>query len=152
MEQYLEAADKVLDAAIVNGRKPWMVKKRFTIKDEKSVSPKGSVYRHLDDSVGVEGLRPDGVLGARHAEEDHRAHAEVGQFGDLLAQALPGVLHHAGQRGDRLRFVDPLAHEQRGDEAADVEPGLGDEIAQRGGAAQAARAGNGEQTCHGRES
>lgn len=53
MEQYLEAADKVLDAAIVNGRKPWMIKKRFNIKDEKSVRPKGSVYRHLEDSVAI---------------------------------------------------------------------------------------------------
>jgi mono/diheme cytochrome c family protein len=53
MEQYLEAADKVLDAAIVNGPKPWMIKKRFDIKDEKSVNPKGSVYRHLDDSVAI---------------------------------------------------------------------------------------------------
>jgi mono/diheme cytochrome c family protein len=53
MEQYLEAADKVLDAAIVNGPKPWMIKKRFSIKDEKSVKPTGSVYRHLDDSVAI---------------------------------------------------------------------------------------------------
>jgi hypothetical protein len=53
MEQYLEAADKVLDAAIVNGPKPWMIKKRFNIKDEKSVKPKGSVYRHLEDSVAI---------------------------------------------------------------------------------------------------
>src|SRR5262245_13246515 len=53
MEQYLEAADKVLDAAIVNGPKPWMIKKRFNIKDEKSVRPKGSVYRHLEDSVAI---------------------------------------------------------------------------------------------------
>jgi mono/diheme cytochrome c family protein len=53
MEQYLEAADKVLDAAIVNGPKPWMIKKRFDIKDEKSVKPKGSVYRHLEDSVAI---------------------------------------------------------------------------------------------------
>ena len=53
MEQYLEAADKVLDAAIVNGPKPWMLKKRFDIKDEKSVKPTGSVYRHLDDSVAI---------------------------------------------------------------------------------------------------
>ena len=53
MEQYLEAADKVLDAAIVNGPKPWMIKKRFDIKDEKSVNPKGSVYRHLEDSVAI---------------------------------------------------------------------------------------------------
>lgn len=53
MEQYLEAADKVLDAAIVNGPKPWMIKKRFNIKDEKSVKATGSVYRHLDDSVAI---------------------------------------------------------------------------------------------------
>jgi mono/diheme cytochrome c family protein len=53
MEQYLEAADKVLDAAIVNGPKPWMIKKRFNIKDEKSIKPTGSVYRHLDDSVAI---------------------------------------------------------------------------------------------------
>src|SRR5262249_23599133 len=53
MEQYLEAADKVLDAAIVNGRQPWMIKKRFDIRDEKSVKPTGSVYRHLEDSVAI---------------------------------------------------------------------------------------------------
>ncbi|HXD89069.1 MAG TPA: DUF1592 domain-containing protein [Urbifossiella sp.] len=53
MEQYLEAADKVLDAAIVNGPKPWMIKKRFNIKDEKSVKATGSVYRHLEDSVAI---------------------------------------------------------------------------------------------------
>jgi hypothetical protein len=53
MEQYLEAADKVLDAAVVNGPRPWVIKKRFNIKDEKSVKPTGSVYRHLDDSVAI---------------------------------------------------------------------------------------------------
>src|SRR5438445_4022794 len=53
MEQYLEAADKVLDAAIVNGPKPWMINKRFDIKDERSVKPKGSVYRHLDDAFAI---------------------------------------------------------------------------------------------------
>lgn len=53
MEQYLEAADKVLDAAIVNGPKPWMIKKRFDIKEEKSVNLKGSVYRHVQDGVAI---------------------------------------------------------------------------------------------------
>ena len=53
MEQYLEAADKVLDAAIVNGPRPWVIRKRFSIKDEKSVRPTGSVYRHLEDSVAI---------------------------------------------------------------------------------------------------
>ncbi|HVK09191.1 MAG TPA: DUF1592 domain-containing protein [Gemmataceae bacterium] len=53
MEQYLEAADRVLDAAIANGPRPWVIKKRFNIKDEKSVKPTGSVYRHLEDSVAI---------------------------------------------------------------------------------------------------
>lgn len=53
MENYLEAADRVLDAAIVNGPRPWIIKKRFDIKDEKSVKPTGSVYRHVDDGVAI---------------------------------------------------------------------------------------------------
>src|SRR5262249_47652944 len=53
MEQYLEAADRILDTAIVNGPKPWMIKKRFEIKDERTVKPTGSVYRHLDDGVAI---------------------------------------------------------------------------------------------------
>src|SRR5439155_15084525 len=53
MERYLEAADQVLDAAVVNGPKPWMIQKRFDLKDEKTVKPKGSVYRHLEDAVAI---------------------------------------------------------------------------------------------------
>jgi mono/diheme cytochrome c family protein len=53
MEQYLEAADRVLDTAIVNGPRPWMIKKRFDIKDERTVKPTGSVYRHLEDGVAI---------------------------------------------------------------------------------------------------
>jgi hypothetical protein len=53
LEQYMEAADKVLDAAIVNGPRPWMINKKFDIKEERSVKPKGSVYRHLEDSVAI---------------------------------------------------------------------------------------------------
>ena len=48
--------------------------------------------------VGVEGAAADGVLVRRHAEQDDGAHAEGGQLGDLLAQALAGVLDDAGQR------------------------------------------------------
>ncbi|HYH64893.1 MAG TPA: DUF1592 domain-containing protein [Urbifossiella sp.] len=55
MEQYLEAADKVLDAAVANGPRPWLLKKRYDIRDEKSVQPTGSVYRHLEDSVAIFG-------------------------------------------------------------------------------------------------
>ena len=53
METYLEAADRVLDAAIASGPRPWMINKRFDIREEKSVKPKGSVYRHVDDGVAI---------------------------------------------------------------------------------------------------
>ena len=53
MEQYLEAADRVLNAAIASTPKPATMKRRFNIKDERSVKPTGSVYRHLDDAVAI---------------------------------------------------------------------------------------------------
>jgi Protein of unknown function (DUF1592)/Protein of unknown function (DUF1588)/Protein of unknown function (DUF1587)/Protein of unknown function (DUF1595)/Protein of unknown function (DUF1585)/Planctomycete cytochrome C len=53
MEQYLEAADRVLDAAIASSPRPATVKRRFNIKEERSVKPTGSVYRHLDDAVAI---------------------------------------------------------------------------------------------------
>ena len=53
MEQYLEAADAVLDAAIAGKSRPTLVKRRFDIREEKSVKPKGSVYRHVDDGVAI---------------------------------------------------------------------------------------------------
>ena len=53
MDGYLEAADRVLNAAIAGGPQPRTIKKRFDVKDEKSVKPKGSVYRHVDDGVAI---------------------------------------------------------------------------------------------------
>lgn len=53
MENYLRAAERALDAAIVNGPRPPTAKRRFDIKDEKTVKPKGSVYRHTDDGVAI---------------------------------------------------------------------------------------------------
>ena len=53
MEQYLEAADRVLDAAIANGHRPWMIKRRFDIKEERSVDPNNSVYRYENDGVAI---------------------------------------------------------------------------------------------------
>ena len=53
MRSYLDAADRVLDEAIANEPKPWLLKKRFDIKEERSVNPKGSVYRHVDDGVAI---------------------------------------------------------------------------------------------------
>lgn len=53
LENYLEAADRALNAAIANGAKPQTIKRRFDIKEEKSVKPTGSVYRHTDDGVAI---------------------------------------------------------------------------------------------------
>ncbi len=53
MENYLEAANRVLDAAIASGSRPNTIKKRFDIKDEKTVKPTGSVYRHVDEGVAI---------------------------------------------------------------------------------------------------
>lgn len=53
METYLEAADRVLNAAIANGPRPWAIDRRFDIREEKSVKPKGSVYRHVEDGVAI---------------------------------------------------------------------------------------------------
>lgn len=53
LRSYLDAADRVLSEAIANAPKPWQLKKRFDIREEKSVKPTGSVYRHLDDGVAI---------------------------------------------------------------------------------------------------
>jgi hypothetical protein len=53
MRNYLDAADRVLDEAIANEPEPWILKKRFDIRQEKSVKATGSVYRHTDDGVAI---------------------------------------------------------------------------------------------------
>lgn len=53
MRSYLDAADRVLNEAIANHGEPWQVKKRFDIKEERTVKAKGSVYKHLDDGVAI---------------------------------------------------------------------------------------------------
>lgn len=53
MEQYLETADAVLDAAIASKPRPALIKKRYDIRDERTVNPKNSVYRHVDDGVAI---------------------------------------------------------------------------------------------------
>ncbi len=53
MGNYLAAADRVLDEAIANEPEPWILKKRFDIREEKTVKPTGSVYRHTDDGVAI---------------------------------------------------------------------------------------------------
>lgn len=53
MRNYLEAADRVLDEAIANEPEPWIQKKRFDIREERTVKATGSVYRHTDDGVAI---------------------------------------------------------------------------------------------------
>jgi len=52
MEKYLEAADLALGKAIANGPKPAVVKKRFSLKDERQVKiATEKVYLHRDDAL-----------------------------------------------------------------------------------------------------
>ncbi len=53
LESYLAAADRAIDAAIASGPRPWNNSKRCDIKNERSIRPNGSVYRHLDDGVAI---------------------------------------------------------------------------------------------------
>jgi mono/diheme cytochrome c family protein len=53
MESYLAAAERVIDAAIASGPKPNTLKRRFDIKNERTVKPTGSVYRHIEDGVAI---------------------------------------------------------------------------------------------------
>src|SRR6185369_10680010 len=45
VDGYLEAADRILNAAVAGGPQPGTIKKRFDVKDGRSVKPTGSVYR-----------------------------------------------------------------------------------------------------------
>jgi mono/diheme cytochrome c family protein len=52
MERYLEAADAALNVAIANGPRPPLVKKRYSLKDERLVkTTTENVYRKLDDAL-----------------------------------------------------------------------------------------------------
>jgi hypothetical protein len=53
MQSYLDAAERAIHAAIASGPKPNIIQRRFDIRDEKSIKPSGSVYRHLDDGVAI---------------------------------------------------------------------------------------------------
>ncbi|MFM7316309.1 MAG: DUF1587 domain-containing protein, partial [bacterium] len=53
LESYLAAADRAIDSAIASGPRPWNNSKRCDIKNERSIKPTGSVYRHLGDGVAI---------------------------------------------------------------------------------------------------
>jgi hypothetical protein len=44
MQNYLNAAERAIDAAIASRPRPDVQNKRFDIRDERTVKPKGSVY------------------------------------------------------------------------------------------------------------
>ena len=93
---------------------------------------------------GSHAPEPSASLWAGTPKRMTAGHAEAGQLADLLAERLAGVLHDAREAGDRLRLVDALAHEQRGDEVVDADAGLGHEPAQGRRAAQPAEPALGE--------
>jgi hypothetical protein len=53
LRTYLDAAGRVLDAAIANKERPWIQNKRFDLREENSVAKNGSVYRHVGDGVAI---------------------------------------------------------------------------------------------------
>ena len=93
---------------------------------------------HLHDPVGVPRLGARGVLAGGDAEQDERPHAEVDLLVGLLAQRLAGVLHDAREAGDLAGLVDALADEERGDQVAGAQAGLGDQVTKGRGAPQTA--------------
>lgn len=53
LESYMAAADRAIDAAIASAPRPRTFSRRYDIKNERSIRPNGSVYRHLDDGVAI---------------------------------------------------------------------------------------------------
>jgi len=52
MERYLQAADKALSVAIANGPRPPLIKKRYSLKEERHVKvTTENVFRQLDDGL-----------------------------------------------------------------------------------------------------
>ena len=100
--------------------------------------------RDLHHAVGGVGLRTARVLVLGDAEQHDGRHTEIGERPHLFAQALLRVLHDAGHRHDGLGRVDPLLHEERGDEVIHAHAVLGDQPPQRGRTAQPAHAMFGE--------
>ncbi|MDG2123821.1 MAG: DUF1592 domain-containing protein, partial [Verrucomicrobiales bacterium] len=53
LRNYLAAADRVLDEAIANTREPWQLNHRFDLREERSLNPTDSVYRHINDGIAI---------------------------------------------------------------------------------------------------
>ena len=87
---------------------------------------------------GSQAPEPVGVLGSA-APRRGRGRGRPSEARRLASATSErtGVLALPGHRGDGDGVVDPLAHEQRGDQVVDAEPGLGHQAAQGRGAARA---------------
>ena len=94
----------------------------------------------LHDPVRAVRLGPGGVLRRRHPEEDETRNAERDQPFGLDDERVDGVLGLAGHGCDGHRFVDPLAHEQGGDEVVDAQSYFGDQPTEGRRTAKAAEA------------
>ena len=107
------------------------------------VGPEGR-DRALADAVGVPRLRSLRVLAHRDPEQDEREDPTLADLGRLLAERFDRVLGVSGHRGDRRGLLEPFLHEERGDQVGGTDLGLPDELTQRRGASEAARAVLGE--------
>ena len=97
---------------------------------------------HVEHAVGVIGPGAARVLllVLGHAEDHQPAHAVLDRVDRRLDQRFLRVLDDAGHAADRHRLADALADEHRQHEIARAHLHLADQPAQRGRAAQPARA------------
>ena len=82
---------------------------------------------NLHDAIGIPSTRAFGVLLGGHTEQHHGWYAERGELAGFFAKRVARVLDDTRQRGNGLRFVDPLAYEQGRHQVVDGDSGLGHE-------------------------
>lgn len=133
LDSYLAAADRLLDAAIANGPRPPTVKRRFDIKDEKTIKPTGSVYRHLDDGVAIFSAAVNANIQvtmwnfmSRHpgkyrfrisgyayqSDEPVTFHVKVGPMNAAAQQDLIGYFEFPAGEPNVIEFVDQMKARQ----------------------------------------
>jgi hypothetical protein len=81
----------------------------------------------------------DAVLVLRYAEEHDPCQARICSLYRRLAEAVEGVLDHAGHGADWARLSQPFGYERRQDQLARLKTGLPDHRPHRGSGPQASR-------------
>ena len=135
------AWDRVADAAVavIGIRAQADVGHHDQIVAERLLEPGG---RALHGAVRVPGKRAVGGFlrtGLGMTEQQHGAYAERELVLDDAQQVLDAELCESRQRRDRLLGLVRRQHETRHDELRRRDPGLCDQVAQRGRAPQAPR-------------